>query len=416
LLTGPADHADERWRRNRSEAQSDGPFRGRVPLEHGLVRNLQDQAVAQPDFKLMQRPRVLFVDDSRLMRSCAQAILGERFELLLADSAEQAWQMLLEQPGIMVVFSDLQMKGESGYWLLSRIRCCTDPALVDLPFVLITGDDDEGCRHDALQRGATDFINKPFEDTELLARATAYARSGQSARRLRLLERDHHLDSATRLGNRRYCEERLIQAMSFARRHNQPIVLMHLRLDGLSQLLEELGSPHAERALARIGRTLAERIRREDTVFRTDDEVFTFLLPATRADGARRLQERFLPDLAEMGLQPDDSALSVTAAFVVQQPDPEQIERAADLLAEGLARRAPKNDLPAPAGTVLSAGQPDLEQALALLEQGDADSVRRSLPALRRRLQPLLALLADTEQAQSAQTPNITRLSVVRRD
>lgn len=345
------------------------------------------------------RPRILFVDDSRLMRACATKILGQEFDLLLAGSAEQAWELLQGDPDIAALFTDLHMDGRSGFDLLQQVRQAEQPHLVDLPVVLITGEEDgETRRRHALMLGATDFIAKPFQASELLARASAYARTGRSARRLRLLEQEHHVDPETGLGNRRYCEERLMQAMSFAHRHQQPLVLMHLRLDGLSALLEELGEPHASRALERIGRTLNRRIRREDTVFRTERETFTFLLAATDAEGAGKLQRRFMPDLDELGLCPNDEALAVEAGFIVQTPPPMNGHDGAQILDEGLSGRA----TPIPARLAASDSALGIEQALRLLEQGRVEQVRSHLGPLGERLQPLLELLGQADPASSA--------------
>lgn len=336
------------------------------------------------------RPRILFVDDSRLMRACATRMLGQQFELVLAESAEQAWELLQADPHIQALFSDLHMGGNSGFDLLRQVRQSEKPHLVDLPVVLITGEEDgETRRKHALMLGATDFISKPFQASELAARASAYAHSGQSAKRLRLLEQAHHIDPDTGLGNRRYCEERLMQAMSFAHRHQQPLVLMHLRLEGLSALLEDLGEAHASRALKRIGETLNRRIRREDTAFRTEEETFTFLLAATDADGAEKLKRRFLPDLDDLGLCPDDEALAVQAGFIIQTPPPMNGRDGAQILEEGLSGRAQ----PMAPGETPGEPAPDIEQALRMIRRGEAGRLEPHLQALEQRLQPLLELL-----------------------
>ncbi|RFF28418.1 response regulator [Wenzhouxiangella sp. 15181] len=341
------------------------------------------------------RPRILFVDDSRLMRACATRILGQQFDLVLAESAEQAWELLQTDLRIEALFSDLHMGGKSGLDLLQQIRHAQKPHLVDLPVVLITGEEDgERKRKHALLLGATDFISKPFQASELTARASAYAHSGQSARRLRLLEQDHHIDPETGLGNRRYCEERLMQAMSFAHRHQQALTIMHLRLDGLSALLEELGETHASRALKRIGTTLSRRVRREDTVFRSDSETFSFLLPATDAEGAEMLQERFMPDLDELGLRPAGEVLDVEAGFIIQTPPPPNGRDGAHILEEGLAGRAS----PVAPGTRREPGL-GIEQALRMIERGQGDRIKPHLASLKVRLHPLLVMLEEADRS-----------------
>jgi diguanylate cyclase (GGDEF)-like protein len=353
------------------------------------------------------RPRILFVDDSRLMRACATRILGERFDLILAQSAEQAWEILEADASIEALFSDLHMDGKSGFDLLRQVRQSDRPHLADLPVVLITGEEDgETRRKHALMLGATDFISKPFQASELLARASAYAETSQSTKRLRLLEQDHHIDAETGLGNRRYCEERLMQAMSFAHRHQQPLVLMHLRLDGLEALLHDMGEPHAGRALKRIGETLARRIRREDTAFRTSADTFTFLLPATDESGAEQLQQRFLPDLQALGLSPEDDTLAVETGFIIQTPPPLNGRDGAQILEEGLARSA--RPVTRETGEESSEGEsasPTLEQALLMIQRGQGDRLMGHKKALRERMAPLIELLEGAGAGPAARSP-----------
>lgn len=355
------------------------------------------------------RPRILFVDDSRLMRMCAQKILGPSFDLIIAESAEEAWEQLSDDSEIQAVFTDLHMPGKSGYELLRMVRNSKTPGLAEIPVVLITGaEDKEAERTHALTLGATDFITKPFQASELNARASAYADSGQSLQRLRLLEQEHHLDPETGVGNRRYCEQRLIQAMSFAARHDQTLCLMHLRLEGLNELLEDMGEPHAKRALKKIGTTLANRIRREDMVFRTDRNCFSFILPATDATGASTLQDRFLPDLEGLGLCTEDAAFQVQARFHSQQPSLNAMSDVSRIISEGLEARTsdpdpgpdPDTQLPEPGhDPAASTHPPGLEEALAMAERGEVEQLRQFLPQLQRRLKPLLALLGGTDAA-----------------
>jgi two-component system cell cycle response regulator len=357
------------------------------------------------------RARILFVDDSKLMRLSGRKILAHDFDIILAENAMEARRLLYADPTIQLMFCDLNMPGDSGYDLLGELRNSDRPRLRDLPAIIMTGSDDqENERQRALELGATDFISKPFRASELMARARAHASHKEAARRLRQLEDQHQTDLPTGLGNRRYCLQRLEQALSFARRHRQSLTLVHLHIDGLEALIEELGQPYGTSALGRIGKVLARSIRREDTVYRTGKESFSFLLPATDAAGAEILRERFIPNLGELGLKPDGGALNVGLRFSIQSPDVETKWACEELLARGLAgptvavrtaesmHSAGKTDRP----------QPDLEQALEMIAKGDFTSVREHLPGLMARLEPLLrfARYADPARRDWPRTGN----------
>jgi two-component system, cell cycle response regulator len=343
---------------------------------------------------VLPRARILFVDDSRLMRMCAHKVLGSTYDLVLAESAEEAWRLLEDDERIQVLFTDLQMPGRNGFELLDQVRSSESQRLSELPVILITGAEErEEMRKIALERGASDFITKPFQASELTARVKAHVDSGRSRRKLRILERDHHLDHSSGLGNRRYCEQRLAQAISFAARHGQSLTLMHLRLDGLARLLADLGDPYAGSAQRRIGQTLAGSIRKEDTVFRTGEESFTFLLPATDRTGAGMLQERFLPDLDALGLSGDGHSLEVTCRFHVQPIALDASPDVQSLLDQGLSGNTGQTAAEPDQAFGPNTKPPGIEEALQMIERGESERLRQHLPQLRERLQPLLALL-----------------------
>ncbi|TVQ34895.1 MAG: response regulator [Wenzhouxiangella sp.] len=96
----------------------------------------------KPNNETQQRPRILFVDDSRVMRVCAERILADQFDVVACDSADAAWELLSSDSSIQLLFTDLQMPGRSGFDLLTDIRKSDLPGLAELPVVLITGSED----------------------------------------------------------------------------------------------------------------------------------------------------------------------------------------------------------------------------------------------------------------------------------
>jgi two-component system, cell cycle response regulator len=343
------------------------------------------------------RPRILFVDDSKLMRLSGRKILAEQFDIVLAEDAVQATTFLSEDPTIQLVFSDLNMPGKSGYELIDELRSSEQVRLRELPVIIITGTDDlEQERRKALELGATDFISKPFRASELLARAQTHASHKEAVRRLRMMQQQHPVDPATGLGNRQYCIKRLSQAISFAHRHQQPLSMIHLHLSGLDELLTELGEPFSSQAMQHLGQVLRRSIRQEDSIFRTGPNSFCFMLPATDTAGAEVLQQRFIPDLEALGLSREGGALNVHCRFSVQSPRLDQAEDAEAILALGMSEHDASALPPTPAPR--PASSPDLEQALAMIESGQFDELAEHLPQLLKRLEPLLALVGHDQK------------------
>lgn len=115
------------------------------------------------------KPWVLIVDDSRVVRRTILNTLGSGFHVLEAGDGAAAWRMLSQNSRIEVVISDIQMPEMDGYSLICKVRAMEDPALRDLPIIVITSAEDEVTRERAYACGASDFILKPFHAEQLLS-------------------------------------------------------------------------------------------------------------------------------------------------------------------------------------------------------------------------------------------------------
>ena len=68
------------------------------------------------------KPRILAVDDSRVMRIAMRKILGKEYDVVEAEHGEDAWTLLTNDNTIQVLFTDLNMPYLDGYGLLKRMR------------------------------------------------------------------------------------------------------------------------------------------------------------------------------------------------------------------------------------------------------------------------------------------------------
>src|SRR6478735_1436080 len=116
---------------------------------------------------------VLAVDDQPQNLRLLDAVLAPRgYTVLQAGSGEEALQTL-RAGGVDLVLLDIVMPGIDGYEVCRRIRA--DPDTAFLPIVMITASGDQE-KVNAIQAGADDFVGKPFNRDELLARVASLAR------------------------------------------------------------------------------------------------------------------------------------------------------------------------------------------------------------------------------------------------
>ncbi len=112
--------------------------------------------------------RVLVVDDELSVRRILDKLLSaEGYEVLLASDGQQALE-ILDQHTVDTILLDVWMPSMNGLEVCRRLRA--SPRTRYTPVVFVTAASDKPFRREARQAGADDFLTKPFDDVELLAR------------------------------------------------------------------------------------------------------------------------------------------------------------------------------------------------------------------------------------------------------
>ena len=236
------------------------------------------------------KARVLLVDDSRLIRKAASKMLGQEFDLVVAEDGVEGWQKIETDPAIQVVFSDLMMPNMDGYGLLEKVRSSQDDRICQLPLIVLTGaDNSDEAKEKAYAMGATDFITKPFNGPILKARAHAHV--GHQRTTKTLLEQVN-LDTLTGLPNKQGFESRLAKDISFVVRHQQDLAVLQVELDGFKALFDLIGRKGYDSIVKQVAKVLQGSVRKEDTVARVGLARFMVSLPTAKAQGAVMLAQR----------------------------------------------------------------------------------------------------------------------------
>ncbi|MFV1997416.1 MAG: diguanylate cyclase domain-containing protein [Acidiferrobacterales bacterium] len=264
------------------------------------------------------RPTVLLVDDSRVMRKAIGKILGVEFNLIEAEDGEAGWQQLTSHPEIEVVISDIEMPKLDGYEFMTRIRNFEDIRIRAMPVIVITGAEDEETRQTALDMGATDFIIKPVDRTQLLARTRAQAKYTETTRDLEettiSLKSETTQDPLTRLSSRRFFLQRGEQDIAYCTRHNQDLALLRVDIDKFRRLYAEYGDETVDEVLIWIAHTLAQTARTEDTLARIGGSSFALMAPSTNPGEAMILGDRLRSAISKRPYTKDNLIIPMTAS------------------------------------------------------------------------------------------------------
>ncbi len=227
--------------------------------------------------QVTEKPEILVVDDSKVIRLAAKKMLGSDYLLHFAEDGQIAWDILQQDKDISVVFTDLSMPNLNGMELLNYIRSADDEHIAALPVIIMTGHEDSASiKQEMFDAGATDFITKPFEAIDLVSRAKAYARL---SRKVVELEKKTAYDKLTGLYNASSLEQHGVKAISFARRHKLFISAVFFEITDFQACFFNHGKSVAQHIIKVVGQCLQESMREEDIAARTGVAKYALVLP-----------------------------------------------------------------------------------------------------------------------------------------
>lgn len=251
----------------------------------------------------MKTKKLLIVDDSPSTRNALLKILekaGLFSSILEAENGSKALDILLKDK-VDFVISDVNMPTLDGFKLLSAIR--DQPKYNDLPVIFLTVRKESLDKIRGLESGANDYIIKPFDPEELLARVNNLIRMKDLQDKLEEQNKDLEIinkkleelsvtDGLTGLHNRRYFIERLGSEFSRSKRHVLCISLLLIDLDQFKSINDTYGHQKGDDVLIKVADILKQNCRVHDILARFGGEEFIISLCQTGPEGAMIVAER----------------------------------------------------------------------------------------------------------------------------
>ena len=343
-------------------------------------------------------PRVLVVDDSRMVRATIVKHIKGRFDVREEGDGEAGWQTLMLDPSVQVLISDLTMPKLDGYGLLKRVRESNIARIRELPVIMISGDEDESARNRAKECGATDFITKGIGTVELLSRIEALVKLAQTRSELEAMAKQVMVDPASGLSTEEYLKQQGRQALALAQRHGSEISVIVVEIDHFEALVAKLGRAIGDQLIQQFRAVLSKRVRLEDTVSQTGPAQFTVVCPGISLEDARAFANRLDQIIRNATISYRGERVEVGLKFGLANSKDDEWQTMTHLLQLAEGRAVQEEEMavePIAPEAATEAPLPGLgiEDAMALLHSGDAEGVRPHLAAIAAQLMPLLKLI-----------------------
>lgn len=294
---------------------------------------------------------ILIVDDEAdICMSLKWLLEGIGYQgVITAADGKQAVEVL-GTISIDLVLTDISMPSPNGIELCRHIKAI--PELHDIPVVVVTARPDRIMLERAFDAGAHDFLAKPVEPNELIARVRAALRLKEELDRRRAREHElvdmtlrlervntklrrlSVLDELTGVPNRRYFNLLLRQEWGRAARESLPMSMVMIDIDYFKAFNDHYGHLAGDECLARVASTLGSSVRRPgDSVARYGGEEFVVLLANTGMIGAISVAESLRQAVDELNLPHARSPLDrVTISLGVACAFPEPAGNAVALV------------------------------------------------------------------------------------
>jgi two-component system, cell cycle response regulator len=240
-----------------------------------------------------ERGRLLLVDEQRSSRERIAGALSPYYDVILAEEPGEALIAAREETIDLMIVS-LGSGAFDGLRLCSQAR--SSERTRNLPILLIADPDDRPKVLRGLELGVNDYLTRPIDRNELLARVRTNIRQKLYADRLRQsVQQSIEMalyDSLTGLNNRRSLERRLPAMIDTARARCAPLTMMVLDIDHFKCVNDTYGHDVGDRVLKGFGAQLRDTVRSGDLICRLGGEEFVVVMPGADAAEAARIAER----------------------------------------------------------------------------------------------------------------------------
>jgi diguanylate cyclase (GGDEF)-like protein len=269
---------------------------------------------------------ILVVDDvSSNLKVIAKILEQGGYETTFASSGQQALDRIpFAKPDLILL--DLMMPDITGLDVCKQLK--SKPDLAEIPIIFLTASTEREHLLEAFEKGAVDYVTKPFHSQELLARVRTHLELKHSREQLKkLLQEQRELiqelerlattDPLTGVLNRRHLFTLAEQELKRAQRYDNIFSVLILDIDHFKQINDTYGHTVGDRVLEVMAQTVLNSLRKVDYFGRFGGEEFVAFLPETDIDAAIMVAERVREKVKAIAISVQEQLVSMTVSIGV---------------------------------------------------------------------------------------------------
>jgi diguanylate cyclase (GGDEF)-like protein len=246
--------------------------------------------------------KILVVEDESISRRMVKKyLLDAGYEVVEAEDGQFAWELFQDDP-FQLVITDWIMPRLDGPELVKKIRSSGQKNYTYI--IMLTAMDNKENVIFGLESGVDEYLTKPFNSRELVARVASGVRILKLEEQLMQARQQMEFlamrDGLTSLLNRRAIEEYAESEFNITERKKHPLSIIMLDIDHFKKVNDRFGHKAGDYALQQVAKILKEDLRNYDRVGRWGGEEFMLILPDTDLDDAVVVAERIRVKIGEM--------------------------------------------------------------------------------------------------------------------
>jgi len=271
-----------------------------------------------------EKSSILIIDDNaQNLQILADILRSNNYKVAMVKDGLKGLNFISKiKPDIILM--DIMMPGIDGFEVCSILK--KDNNTKEIPVIFVSALTDTADKVRGFKAGGVDYITKPFQKEEVLARVNTHVKLKHSQEELK---RAYHIlekaceeldyvsktDSLTKLSNRLDIIEKMKYEKIKSQRSGKPFSLILCDIDNFKNFNDLYGHDCGDFVLISVANLMRCSVREQDTVARWGGEEFLLLLPETNLNGSRVVAEKIKAELADKCYEYNNLKIQISMTF-----------------------------------------------------------------------------------------------------